>query len=151
MVTMSMEQQHKEPPMEKDYFTPSEEWVNWGDVNPKDHGGSFVRWDSDYEKWRVVVTLSDEGGQTVWTYDVYPDDIWKNPKTPNTELTDYATKIAEGYQWFSGSAYDYEMLQDPEAICARLFHYIDMNATTSRHFDPPDYDELIASHGVEDY
>lgn len=32
------------------------DWVNYGDVNPREHGGGFIRWDPDLHAFRLIVT-----------------------------------------------------------------------------------------------
>jgi len=37
-------------------ITPNDEWINYGDVNPKIHGGVFIRWDPDMSMWHIIET-----------------------------------------------------------------------------------------------
>ena len=38
----------------------SNNWVNYGDVKPREHGGTFVRFDSNSEEYEIVQTTSTE-------------------------------------------------------------------------------------------
>ena len=38
----------------------SNNWVNYGDVNPREHGGLFVRYDPKYKEYEIIQTTSTE-------------------------------------------------------------------------------------------
>ncbi|MCK5013675.1 MAG: hypothetical protein KAS66_07635 [Candidatus Omnitrophica bacterium] len=38
----------------------SNNWINYGDVNPREHGGLFVRYDPKHKEYEIVQTTSSE-------------------------------------------------------------------------------------------
>ena len=38
----------------------SNNWINYGDVNPREHGGTFIRYDPKHKEYEIVQTISTE-------------------------------------------------------------------------------------------
>ncbi|MCK5015282.1 MAG: hypothetical protein KAS66_15835, partial [Candidatus Omnitrophica bacterium] len=38
----------------------SNNWINYGDVNPREHGGIFVRYNPNHKEYEIVQTTSTE-------------------------------------------------------------------------------------------
>lgn len=80
--------------MTENYKIPKE-WHNFGDINPKRHGGLFVKWDRDM--WQIIKTTHYQdlpNGMTDNEFmfeQIYmePMDIWKDGK-PENGFTDWA-------------------------------------------------------------
>lgn len=65
----------------------NENWVNYGDLSPIQHGGCFVRWDSPQGRWNVVYTehsdmfpedIIPENHVVIHHMYVYDDDVFRN-------------------------------------------------------------------------
>jgi hypothetical protein len=139
-------------PVDVEHFEPSTEWVNWGDVNPEPHGGAFVQWQPEQQKWTVVSThpyFEDE--QVVEQFDVYPDDIWTDPSDPETEFTHTGQLLADSLAR-TVEPMTYEFLEDPGLLVSLFQGYLDTRRTDFIEVSEyDDYNELIARYGVDEY
>jgi len=83
------------PPVDQESFTanvPTDEWVNYWDVNPIRHGATFVTYDEQTGMWDIVeVTPPSAWNKTeylVSEHAVYPSDVWSDPTDPQTAWSD---------------------------------------------------------------
>jgi len=89
------------PPTERECFDPSTEWVNYWDMHPVDHGGKFVRWNSDRDRWKVVEVTPpsahplDPNLYLVETFSFGPKDVWEDPGDPLTEWSDSMVAVTD--------------------------------------------------------
>lgn len=136
-------------------FEPSQQWTNYGDVNPFPHGGRFIRWDGDM--WHVITTthrdvlpegfLSDDETHLIEHYWFEPMDVWDNGKPENgftdafkrilsslgeEHLAEYATKVDH---W--DKSLDYYVVD--------LVHYVG----DSRDHYVSDYWEHLENNGID--
>jgi hypothetical protein len=88
------------PPVKQDTFTenvPTDEWVNYWDINPIAHGGTFVTFDEHQDMWDIVEvtppSVWDKAAYIVTEYVVYPDDVWCDPQDPRTAWSDDMKQI----------------------------------------------------------
>lgn len=42
----------------------SNNWINYGDINPREHGGIFIRYNEDSEECEILQTTSTENYET---------------------------------------------------------------------------------------
>jgi hypothetical protein len=81
------------------------EWRNYGDANPRIHGGRFIRFDESGEYWQIIETrdLQEVGPQDMirngerFMFEdktVYPDDVWVDGD-PMKGFTDAMVSIFE--------------------------------------------------------
>lgn len=85
------EEEPTHAPVDHPAFNPvSDEWVNYGDANPFDHGGRFLKWDGS--QWRLLVTTPPSGtpfdDHLFEEYYFGPRDVWMDPNDPWTDFTD---------------------------------------------------------------
>lgn len=116
----------KVAPTDNPSFDPSTEWVNYGDVNPKIHGGRFVRWDGSM--WHIIETrnLQEVGPQDMirngekfmFSYTAAePYDVWDDPSDPWTEFSDEMGSILS-------SLGDGHHLPNTEPFLSRIDYYV---------------------------
>lgn len=139
-----------------EYIDHSEEWTNYGDVNPEMHGGRFVRFEPDDEMYQVIVTwnwadIAPGGNEdasliTVEWYegqDIYVDG------DPSNGFTDVIADILEslGEPEHSIDVCNPDLLSNMQYYVADLPHYITGNRcggdTTT------DYWGALAEYGIE--
>lgn len=63
-------------------------WVNYGDVNPRPHGGRFLKWDTAGGYWHLIISTNLEDVQPGMIqngekymfehYYIYPQDVWED-------------------------------------------------------------------------
>jgi len=92
----------RRPPMEHEQFDPPTDiWVNFWDLHPIDHGGTFVRFDGDAEEWEIIeVTPPDlykGGGYFVNRLTVHPSDVWEDRSDPMTDFSDEMRRIVRQF------------------------------------------------------
>lgn len=86
-------------------FDPADQWLNYGDANPRVHGGRFVTWTGD--GWRMIETrdLQEVGPQGMiqgddrWLFEDYyiePADVFVDGEVENG-LTDAMKKILASF------------------------------------------------------
>jgi hypothetical protein len=97
-------------------IVPETEWTNYGDVNPRDHGGRFVRWTGRYwvvHETRPPETLPDGLSETehlVMTGYVDPEEIWVDGD-PDHGPTDWLAETIESVHGYS--SFESAMLEVP--------------------------------------
>jgi hypothetical protein len=84
---------------------PSTDWVNHGDVNPRDHGGRFIKWTGSM--WAVIETrppgMLPDGLSTdqhmIEEIAVYPSDMWVggDPDNGPTDFLQDRIGVMAGY------------------------------------------------------
>jgi len=67
-------------------ITPNTEWVNYGDVNPKIHGGVFIRFDPDMSMWHIIKT---QHGHTMPSGHISDEKI---------EITEYYAELQDLFE-----------------------------------------------------
>lgn len=98
------------------------EWENYGDVNPEQHGGMFIRWEGN--GWHVIETRKlgvdvpedigpPDATHVVFDYYFYPDDVFVG-ENPSNGLTDNMMRIVEALSDETLTLNYYE--QNPEAL-----------------------------------
>lgn len=117
-------------PIQRDAFEPPESFVNFWDMNPRIHGGRFIRWTGD----RWVAHRSDpidESGEEAtvrWErYTIEPDDIWVDPDNPMTDFTDRMKSVLRALG-------DGHHLPDADPFLGDVTHYVG-----ARDFQPIRY------------
>jgi len=76
---------------------PTEKWVNYGDASPEYHGGRWIIYKPQYEKWELYVTYQSgsimpdvnndhPGDQFVQFADIYFSDICEEDGSPTDRL-----------------------------------------------------------------
>jgi hypothetical protein len=88
--------------MEHEAFDPpTDTWVNFWDVNPIDHGGTFVTFGGSREVWNIVEvtppSVTPVDGYLVDQLGVYPGDIWADPDDPMTDYSDEMRRIVRQF------------------------------------------------------
>ena len=102
-----------------DLLDRSEEWSNYGDCNPKTHGGRFVQFDESADMWRLIETASWSSEEYMFVeYHIEEDDIFVGGD-PAKGWTDAMVSIFESFG-MSESEYD---VTNPE-ILRRIQYYI---------------------------
>jgi len=116
----------KAAPTDNPSFDPSTEWVNYGDMNPKIHGGRFVRWDGSM--WQIIETrnyeelgpegIISDGEKFMFRHTAAePHDVWDDPSDPWTEFTDTMGSILS-------SLGDGRRLPNAEPFLSRIDYYV---------------------------
>lgn len=92
------------PPVKQDTFVenvPSDEWVNYWDMNPIAHGGTFVTYDERRDMWDIVEVMPpsawDKTAYLVTDYVVYPHNVWCDPRDPRTAWSDDMERILSSH------------------------------------------------------
>lgn len=146
-------------------------WENYGDVNPEQHGGRFIRWEGN--GWHVIETRKigeavpeDIGapGDTHVAFDsyFYPEDVFQGGN-PQNGLTDDMMRIVESLgdemltlNWFRENPDEVPEGEDPEyapEFRSRLAYYVvDLthHIGDSRMDTVEDYWEYLESYGIEE-
>lgn len=105
-------------------YEPNDEWVNYGDVNPFDHGGTFVKWVGDM--WKVVETTPPDAipecdKHLFQVYHFEPADLFVDGD-PENGPTDAFESIIDALSNVSG--FDNAMVDfDLEYFVADMMHY----------------------------
>lgn len=95
---------------------PETDWVNYGDVNPRAHGGRFIKFDGS--AWELIETRPPDTLPDGLTTDehlvqygyVYPEDIWidGDPDEGPTDWLERTIHEVHGYD-----SYEQAMLEAP--------------------------------------
>jgi hypothetical protein len=138
-------------PVDHEAFEPHEDWGNYWDVNPVDHGGTFIRWDDHH--WKIVEVWPP----SVWPEDeyiveqihVHPDDVWQDPDDPATDFTEDMKKILRSLSDEHHLPVAPPFLESVTYYVADFTHYI--RDHYSETFEIPESDEDAYWEQVEQY
>jgi len=130
---------------------PNTEWENWGDANPKIHGGMFIQWDNDH--WHIIETIhgsvlpdgyiSDDMVE-IRDYWAYPDELFESGD-PNNGPTDYFKSEIEQLSRVSG--YENALVDfDIEYFLSGITSYYHTDRT--EHIDESDYWDKLTEYGI---
>jgi len=129
-------------------ITPNTEWVNYGDMNPRIHGGMWVQWDRDM--WHIITTVHPEGLPSdmvdnehmiehTW---VEPSDLFKNGN-PDNGATDTFERILESLSTgYVTALVDYDI----EYFVADFNHWIHSGDTD--YIDDSNYWDYLCDYGI---
>lgn len=147
-------------PLNNTHFDPHTEWRNYGDFNPEEHGGLFIRWDTDNTSWEVVHTQNShsltedrtEEDQLVRTLTVNPSLIWEDPTNSETDYTTVGAEVNDRL-WRSRGPVSQQTLAD---ITQRFITDLATHATQDRrdrldltdNYESGPYDTILSSYGV---
>lgn len=156
-----MTQDTQDPDADPWYAQP-DEWENYGDVNPRRHGGRFIRWEGDM--WHVVETrhpadLPDGmvDNEHLVQHDWFePADVFVNGE-PSEGLTDAMKSILSslGDENYDPDEYpDHPTEYAPEFrdrlpyYVADLCHYIH-GTPRDEYPDDDEYWDHLSQYGIE--
>lgn len=128
-------------------YSPSEEWKNYGDASPKEHGGIFVRWEDDM--WRVIETLRTDtifidGSENEWRIDeqyIEPMDLFVDGD-PELGPTDSFERVLGRFDL------SYETFLTDHQIERAVAEAINYVPTTRESERTPDYWDHLENFGI---
>lgn len=126
-------------------------WTNYGDVNPKKHGGRFVRWDSS-GVWVVVVTWDG----SIRRYEFEPQAVWVDgePEKGFTSAMDrILTALHEngGKRGPSPGPTSKRFMENAAYYVADLPHQGRFNHSRGRVREDETYEEALERYGVDSW
>lgn len=149
-------------PMDNPAFDPhTDEWANYWDLNPVEHGGKFVRFYDDH--WVIVEVTPPsalprdfgEDGLDTYLVDVlwvYDDEVWIDPEDPLTHVTgtmrDILDSLNDGHHLPNAPPF----LGNIDYYVADMTHYISDGDHTTFSIEEGDVDaywEALERFGVE--
>lgn len=130
------------------------EWNNYGDMNPEDHGGRFIKWTGG--SWELIETsrsediagedFAEENGEHMIEHIyIYPDEVFIDGN-PENGFTDTMHSI------FDSLGMDRNLTPENPEIMDNLQYYLaDFNYYIGgNHYDfkDGDYWDIVESYGV---
>lgn len=147
-----------------DEFGTPEEWTNYGDANPRIHGGRWVRWEDDH--WHLIETrdlkeagpegmIQDGERYMIEDYVIYPDDVFAGGE-PKNGLTDAMKGVLDS---LSDTGYDPDEYPEepteyaPEFAENIAYYVVDIPFHTGIHgrdeYTADYWDYLERNYGIE--
>lgn len=133
------------------HVNPSKDWANYGDVNPRRHGGRFIHWTG--EKWVLIVTRqwrdiapdmdSDDPLQLFQIYHIYKDDIFEGGDPSNGPTAAMESALDSLNVAYETALVDYDI----EYWVADMEHHALLDPS-QKDVENHEYWETLESYGV---